>query len=221
MFSSGSGTPWAFVYSFPIRWPISPLRRRKPIPEQVKPFEGLRPPKPSRGRSMFISESGTPWAFVYSFPIRWPISPLRRRKPIPEQVKPFEGLRPPKPSRTRAIFTSDGHAHGAQRQNENTCSWEGAALPNPPRWRVVCWEGAGARPRRAPTPKPSRGQAIFTSAGTPALSGDTGREPRSSAGGRRFRARRSGCLPRAAGTALPRPGERYGRCRRPPGAWVR
>ncbi len=29
----------------------------------------------------------------------------------------------------------------AQRQNENICSWEGEALPNPPRGRVVSWEG--------------------------------------------------------------------------------
>gem|GEM_PF-6325488 len=32
-------------------------------------------PKPSRGRAMFTSELDTPRAFVYSFPIRWPISP--------------------------------------------------------------------------------------------------------------------------------------------------
>ncbi len=38
------------------------------------------------------------------------------------------------------MFTLDGHAHGAQRRNENS-SWEGCALPNPPRWRVVSWEG--------------------------------------------------------------------------------
>ncbi len=59
---------------------------------------------------MFTSESATPLAFVYSFPIRWPISPLRPRKPFPEQVKPVEGLRPPKPSRGRALFTLDSHA---------------------------------------------------------------------------------------------------------------
>ncbi|GEM_PF-4447596 len=44
-----------------------------------------------------LEESGTPFAFVYSFPIRWPNSlPIRWpiqalfriRKPIPEQVKP-------------------------------------------------------------------------------------------------------------------------------------
>ncbi len=34
-------------------------------------------------------------------------------------------------------------------------SWEGCALPNPPRWRVVSWEGVEARRRRASTPKPS------------------------------------------------------------------
>jgi|GEM_PF-521714 len=105
-FTSESATPRAFVYSFPLRWPISPRRPGKPIPEQVKPVEGLRPPKPSRGRAMFTSESATPRAFVYSFPLRWPISPRRPRKPIPEQVKPVEGLRPPKPSRGRAVFTS-------------------------------------------------------------------------------------------------------------------
>jgi len=55
---------------------------------------------------MFTSASATPRAFVYSFPIRWPISPLRPRKPIAEQVKPVEGLHPPKPSRMRAMFTS-------------------------------------------------------------------------------------------------------------------
>ncbi len=55
-------------------------------------------PKPFRGRAMFTSEAGTPCAFVYSFLIRWPISPRRRRKPIPEQVKPVAGLRPPTPS---------------------------------------------------------------------------------------------------------------------------
>ncbi len=106
IFTSELDTPLAFVYSFPLRWPISPRRPRKPIPEQVKPVEGLRPPKPSRGRALFASESATPRAFVYSFPLRWPISPRRPRKPIPEQVKPVEGLRPPKPSRGRALFTS-------------------------------------------------------------------------------------------------------------------
>jgi len=69
-------------------------------------------PKPSRGRAMFTSASATPRAFVYSFPIRWPISPRRPRKPILEQVKPVEGLRPPKPSRWRVV------------------SWERTALPS-------------------------------------------------------------------------------------------
>ncbi len=48
----------------------------------------------------------------------------------------------------------------AQRQNENMCSWEGTALPNPPRWRVVSWEGVEARRRRASTPKPSPGRGV-------------------------------------------------------------
>ncbi len=69
-------------------------------------------PKPSCGRAMFTSESGTPCAFVYSFPIRWPISPPCPGKPIPEQVKPVEGLHPPKPSHTRPIFTSVGADRG-------------------------------------------------------------------------------------------------------------
>ncbi len=45
----------------------------------------------------------------------------------------------------------------AQRQNENICSWEGFALPNPPRWRIVSWEGVEARRRRASTPNPPAG----------------------------------------------------------------
>ncbi|GEM_PF-3655334 len=77
---------------------------------------GLRPPKPSRARAMFTSDSGTPCAFVYSFPIRWPIFPLRPRKPIPEQVKPVEGLRPPKPSPLAGCFLG------------------GLRLPKPSRW---------------------------------------------------------------------------------------
>ncbi len=51
------------------------------------------------------------------------------------------------PGETRCprMFASDGHAHGAQRQNENTCSWEGVE----------------ARQRRASTPKPSHARALF------------------------------------------------------------
>ncbi len=77
----------------------------KPSPLAGCFLGGLRPPTPSRARAMFTSESATPRAFVYSFPIRWPISPRRPRKPIAEQVKPVEGLCPPKPSRGRATFS--------------------------------------------------------------------------------------------------------------------
>ena len=37
--------------------------------------------------------------------------------------------------------TSHQCGYAAQRRNEHNYSWEGCALPNPPRWRVVSWEG--------------------------------------------------------------------------------
>ncbi|GEM_PF-4772071 len=48
-------------------------------------------------------------------------------------------------------------------QNENVCSWEGCALPDPPHGWVGSWEGVEARRRRASRPKPCRARAVFTS----------------------------------------------------------
>ena len=66
------------------------------------------------------------------------------------------------------MFTLDGHAHGAQRRNENS-SWEGCALPNPPRWRVVSWEGVGgaAAPRPYAQTLPRAGYVHLRAKGSP------------------------------------------------------
>ena len=92
----------------------------KPSPLAGCFLGGRSPPKPSRGRAMFTSESATPLAFVYSFPIRWPISPLRPRKPIPEQVKPVAGLRPPQPSPRAGWFLGGGRGAAAPRPYAQT-----------------------------------------------------------------------------------------------------
>jgi len=72
------------------------------------------------------------------------------------------GLRPPKPSPLAGWFLEGFALSNPPRWQ--VVSWEGFALPDPPRWRVGSWEGVGARRRRAPTPKPSRMRAMFTSA---------------------------------------------------------
>ncbi len=47
------------------------------------------------------------------------------------------------------MFTSVIHAAAPHNDKMKMgFSWEGVALPNPPRWRVVSWEGVGAAPPR-------------------------------------------------------------------------
>ncbi len=87
------------VSPFPNRW----WERLAPSQAGVR-FDRLTAGGETRFPHIFTSESDTPLAFVYSFPIRWPISPRRPRKPIAEQVKPVEGLRPPKPSPPAGYF---------------------------------------------------------------------------------------------------------------------
>ena len=95
---------------------------------------GLRPPNPSCWR--VGSREG--------------VGARRRRAPTP------------KPSRGRAMFTSDGHAAAPHNDKMNMgFSWEGAALPNPPRWRVVSWEGftlPNPPPREVLAPRSGGGQ---------------------------------------------------------------
>jgi len=84
--------------------------------------------------------------------------PPRPGKPIPEQVKPVEGLHPPKPSHTRPIFTSDAHSRGAQRRDDHGASLGGP----PPPWPSPAGGGNRAPPRREGIGE-TRFPRIFTS----------------------------------------------------------
>ncbi len=115
-------------------------------------FDKLTTGGETRVLRMFTSESATPRAFVYSFPIRWPISSRRPRKPIPEQVKPVEGRSPPKPSPLAGYVHLRPHARGAQRRDEH-----GASLGGPP----PPWPSPAGGGNRAPPRRQGRGEARF------------------------------------------------------------